>query len=200
MDENLSWKKHLKLTENKIAKNIGLIYKAEAYLNRDSLLALYFSYIHSYINYTNLVWGNTRRTYLRKINSLQKHALRLIPNKNRFSHSKELFESCEILIVYKLNLLNTAVFMHKIKNRTALSLFLEIFQQPSHSYSTHFSSGNYRKPQINLRKCRFRISIRGPAIWNDLVGSTEKETQSSSHFKTKIKSKLLNFENEVTFF
>ena len=44
------------------------------------------------------------------------------------------------------------------------------------------------------------MSIRGPAIWNDLVGSTKKEIQSSSHFKNKIKSKLLNFENEVTLF
>ena len=77
--------------------------------------------------------------------------------------------------------------MHKIKNRTAPSLLLE---QPSHSYSTRFSSGNYRKPQIKLRKCRFQISIRGPAIWNDLVGSTEKEIQSSSHFKTKIKKRI----------
>ena len=65
--------------------------------------------------------------------------------------------------------------MHKIKNRTAPSLFLEKCEGPSLSYSTRFSSENYRKPQIKLRKCRFRISIRGPAIWNDLFGSTEKE-------------------------
>ena len=90
--------------------------------------------------------------------------------------------------------------MHKIKNRTSPPLFLEKFEQPSCSSPTRFSSRNYRKPQIKLRKCRFRISIRGPAIWNDLVGSTEKGIQSSSHFKTKIKSKSLNFENEVTFF
>ena len=77
--------------------------------------------------------------------------------------------------------------MHKIKNRTAPSSFLEKSEQPSHLYSTSFSSGNYRKPQIKLRKCRFRISIRGPAIWNNIVGITEKEIQSSSHFKTKIK-------------
>ena len=89
--------------------------------------------------------------------------------------------------------------MDKIKNRTVPSSYLEKFEQPCHSYSTRFSSGNYRKPQIKLRKCRFRISIRGPAIWNGLVGNTEKEIQSPSHFKTKIKSKLLNFENEVTF-
>ena len=92
---------------------MGLIYKAKPYLNKDSLLALYFSYIHSDIYYANLVWGSTNKTYLRKINSQQKHALRLIHN----NHSKELFESYEILNVYKLNLLNTAVFMHKIKKQ-----------------------------------------------------------------------------------
>ena len=200
LDENLSWKEHLNLMENKIAKNIGLIYKAKPYLNKGSLLALYLSYIHSYINYASLIWGSTYRTYLRKINSQQKPALRLIHNKNRFYHSKGLFESCETLSLYKLNLLNTVVFMHKIKKGTTPSSFLEKFEQPSHSYLTRFPSGNYRKPQIKLRKCIFRISIRGPVIWNDLVGSTGKEIQSSSHFKTKMKSKLLNFENEVTFF
>ena len=200
MGENLPWKEHLKLTENTIAKNVGLTYKSKPSLNKDSLLALYFSYIHSYINYANLVWGSTHRTYLRKVKSQEKHVLRLIHNKNRFYHSKELFESCEILSVYKLNLLNTAVFMHKIKNRTAPSSFLENLEQPSHSYSTRFPIWNYRKPQVKSRKCRFRIFIRGPEIWNDLVGGTEKEIQSSSRFKTKIKIKLFNFENEVNFF
>ena len=40
LDENLSRKEHLKLTENKVATNIGLIYKTKPYLNKDSLLAL----------------------------------------------------------------------------------------------------------------------------------------------------------------
>ena len=90
--------------------------------------------------------------------------------------------------------------MYKIKIRTASSWFLGKFEQPSHSYPTCFSKGNYRKPQIKLRKCRFWISTRGPTIWNDHVGSTEKENQSPSLFKPKIKSKLLYFENEVTYF
>ena len=54
--------------------------------------------------------------------------------------------------------------MHKIKSRTAPSQFFEEFEQPSRSCSARFSSWNYRKPQVKLRKCRFRISIRGPAI------------------------------------
>ena len=58
--------------ENKTAKNIRLIYRGKFCLNKDSLLALYFSYIQSYINCANLVWGgSTQGTFLRKINSQQ---------------------------------------------------------------------------------------------------------------------------------
>ena len=103
--------------KNKIAKFIGLIYKTKPYLDKDSLSALYFSCIHSYINYANLVWGSTNRTYLRKMNSQQKQALSLIHNKDRLYHSKELFESWEILKIYKLKLFNAAVLTHKIKKK-----------------------------------------------------------------------------------
>ena len=67
LDENLSWNEHLKYTENKIAKSIGLMYKAKTFLDKDSLLSLYFSYIHSYINYANLAWASTHKTNLKKM-------------------------------------------------------------------------------------------------------------------------------------
>ena len=54
LDDNLSWKEHIKYLENKIAKNIGLLYRAKPFLNKEYLLALYYSYIHSYLNYANL--------------------------------------------------------------------------------------------------------------------------------------------------
>ena len=54
LDDNLSWKEHIKCLENKIAKNIGLMYRAKPFLDKESLLALYYSYIHSYLNNANL--------------------------------------------------------------------------------------------------------------------------------------------------
>ena len=125
MDENPSWTEHLKYTENKIAKSIGLMYKAKPFLDKDFLLSLYFSYIHSYTNYDNLAWANTRKTNLKKIHSKQKHDLRILYNKDRYNHTKELFSSWNVLNVYKLNLLNTSIFMQKIKNGTALQLFIQ---------------------------------------------------------------------------
>ena len=66
LDENLCWKEHIKYIENKIAKNIGLLYKAKPCIDKHSLLSLYHSYIHSYINYGNITWGSTARSNLEK--------------------------------------------------------------------------------------------------------------------------------------
>ena len=59
LDENLSWKTHIKYIENKISKNIGILFKARPFLNKKSLLSLYYLYIHSYINYGSVSWGST---------------------------------------------------------------------------------------------------------------------------------------------
>ena len=100
-------------------------YKVKTFLDKDFLLSPYFSYIHSYTNYGNLAWANTHKTNLKKIHSKQKHVLRILYNKDRYNHTKELFSSWNVLNVYKLNLLNTSIFMHKIKNGTALQLFIQ---------------------------------------------------------------------------
>ena len=64
LDENLNWKEHIKYIENKIAKNLGLLYKARPFLDRNALLALYYSYIQTYISYANIAWGSTCRKNL----------------------------------------------------------------------------------------------------------------------------------------
>ena len=48
LDGNLSWKDHIKYIENKVAKNIGLLYRAKLFLDKNSLLTLYYSCIHTY--------------------------------------------------------------------------------------------------------------------------------------------------------
>ena len=132
------------------------MYKAKPFLYKDSLLSLYFSYIHSYINYGNLAWASTHKTNFKKIHSQQKHALKIVYNKDRYYHTKELFGSCNILNVYKLNLLNTSIFMHKIKNGTVPAAFHTTFKMPSHSYLTRLLSVNCSKPKLGYAKAGFR--------------------------------------------
>ena len=47
LDENLTWKDHIRYLENKIAKNIGLLFRSKPYLTKKCLLSLYYSYFHT---------------------------------------------------------------------------------------------------------------------------------------------------------
>ena len=60
------------------------MYKDKPFLDKDSLLSLYLSYIHWYIIYANLAWVSTHKTNLKKIHSQQEHALRIVYNKDRY--------------------------------------------------------------------------------------------------------------------
>ena len=42
---------------NKISQSLGLLWKEKRTLNADALKCLYFSFIHSYLNYGNIVWA-----------------------------------------------------------------------------------------------------------------------------------------------
>ena len=81
----------MKYIENKIPKSIELLFNAKTFLNKLSLLSLYYSYIHSYINYANVLWGSTYMTNLKTLPSQQKHAMCIICNKgNSYSSRTKL--------------------------------------------------------------------------------------------------------------
>ena len=114
---------------------------------------------------------STHRTYLRKLNSQQKHFLRLIPNKNRFYHSEKLFESREIVNVYKLNLLNAAVFMHKIETRTARSHSLKkltsLLIHIQHAFQVE-TAENHKSSYVNVDfKFPFEVQQFG-TTWSEV--------------------------------
>ena len=67
LDENILWKDNIKTTEKKLAKNIGLLYRAKPPLDETSLKTIYFSYIHSYLNYANIAWASTHITQLKPL-------------------------------------------------------------------------------------------------------------------------------------
>ena len=66
--------------------------------------------------------GEVLKTNLTKLSSQQKHAVRIICNKGKFEHTKQLFQSNKILNVYKLNILNFATFMYKVNEKISFKV------------------------------------------------------------------------------
>ena len=114
LDENLTWRKHIELIENKVSKNLGILYKVKSLLNQECLKSIYFSFIHSYINYANIAWSSTNRSKLVKLFNKQKHASRLILHEDRYTSAKPLMQQLKVLNIYQINIFQILLFMLKV--------------------------------------------------------------------------------------
>ena len=113
------------------------------------------------------------------------------------------FGKCSYYIkhyLYRLATLSIAVFMHRVHTKTSHPVFAGSIQRISHLYSTRSSTLNFSKPKLKLTKTRCRISIRDPAIWNNFVKDCLKSIEKNLFFEVNMKSKLLNFDNEISYF
>ena len=97
IDENLSWKFQIDNVSTKFSKSIGIICKSRNILNKALMKQIYFSSIHSYLNYGNIAWASTHKTKLAGLCRRHKHAVSVINFKDRFTHSKPLFQEMSIL-------------------------------------------------------------------------------------------------------
>jgi len=78
IDEDLSWKQHTTHISLKISKSIGIIYRVKSMLSCDLLKTLYYSLIHPYLQYCNIIWGTTSKLALYQLICLQKRAYQFL--------------------------------------------------------------------------------------------------------------------------
>ena len=200
LDEHLTWKKYIQLIENKVSKNVGVLYKASKLINSKYLQSINFSFITSYINYAYIAWASTNKNNLKKLFGKQKQAARIIFNQDRFRHARPLLKTLNALNVYQINLLQVHLFMHKIKTNPSPRIFIHQFQTINHKYATQYSRNNFKEPKRETNYAKYCIHARGPVIWNSFLNETEKNILSQHFFKRKIKEKIFEFEEELSYF
>ena len=140
LDEHLSWKNHISVIENKVWKNIGILHKVKNIFSRGGLKTLYFSFVHSYLNYGNIAWGSTTKTKLKKLASKWRQTIRVI---YPAGYTREKMEEMKVLNIYKLNIYQVLTFMFKTKRDNVHAAFWNDFPEISHYYPTGFSQTNF---------------------------------------------------------
>ena len=80
LDNKLNWKAHLNELSKKLSRAVGLIYKIRHLCPTSVLRSLYYSLFHSHMSYGLVLWGwgTAKQSYIDKIRSLQKQALKAI--------------------------------------------------------------------------------------------------------------------------
>ena len=135
INENISWKAHINKISTKISKSFGILYRRRLIIPRKQLNQLYFSFVHSYLNYANIAWGSTQKTKLSTLYRQQKHTIRLLSFKEQFTHSRPLLKEIGALNIYGINIFNILSLMFKCKNKTCSKTFENLFTlKPKNRY------------------------------------------------------------------
>ena len=145
------------------------MFKSRNSLSKKLMKQLYFSFIHGYLNYVNIAWASTNKSNLISLYRHQKHAIRIIYDKDRFAHTKPLFKYAKALTVYEINLIQILHLMLKCKDKTTPFVFHNSQTlKPPNKYS--FGTDNLLF--ISLKRTKFGqfcISFLGPYLWNKIL-------------------------------
>ena len=71
LDNQLLFKQHIKMLESKLSGYVGILFKLKSFLPKYILSKIYYAFIHSYLNYGQIIWGATSASNLSKLCRIQ---------------------------------------------------------------------------------------------------------------------------------
>ena len=188
LDNELNWKKHIGLVENKVSKGIGILYKMKDKLDNKSLYMLYSTLILPYINYCSEIWGNTCASRLEKLVCLQKKALRIVDGKRYKDHTNPIFVSYNCLKLKDIVELKTCTHVYKADKGLLPHNVQKRFSgvKQIHSHNTRQVNNLF---SISSKKHvkKMCLSIHGVEIYNSLSDHI-KTAKSVLNFKRRFKN------------
>ena len=126
---------------------------------------MYFSMVHSHLNYGLFAWGFDSK----RIIKLQKRCVRIITRSTYSAHTQPLMKKLNILSVPDILLLNSMKFYYKYKHNEVLDCFTSFnlhTQGSTHDYNTHHRD--------DIRTNRVRINLTEKCLRNYLQKTRAK--------------------------
>ena len=164
LDKHLNFKQHISKILFKISKTVGVMNKLKHFLPSVTLLTIYQSLIMPHLNYGILVWGSQHR----KLEKVQKRAVRVIVNGRYNSHTEPIFKNLQLLKLHDLCALNDLKFCYKYLNGMLPSYFTSMFVRHSehHSVATRFAN-NFQIPLVRHSFAQNSIRYKIPVAYNN---------------------------------
>ena len=122
--------------------------------------------------YGLVVWGSTFPSYLKKLNSIQNKAVKLIGGGNYLDRVTPYYSKLNILKLPDLSKLETAKFVYGFMHNTLPQSFSDFFDKVSEiSGRTTRTSGNRHSlyiPRYDTNRLQRSIKYQGVKIWNTI--------------------------------
>ena len=71
VDYTLTWSNHIDYISGKVKRGVGIIKGTNRYLDSNSLLMPYSTFVKTHVRYCNVIWGKCNETLIDKLHLLQ---------------------------------------------------------------------------------------------------------------------------------
>ena len=195
IDEELSWRKHYNYIANKLSKATGILCRIRHYIDKKTLINLYYSFVYPYLKYGITAWGNQTKSILRKLQIIQNKIIRIMDFKILKDCVKmiSMYKSMKILQIQDIYELEMAKFMHSFHHKRLPSVFDNYFKYLSlqHHYITRSTSNkNLYLQRMKTHRGLTSFSYNGIKIWNKIPINIKLLSKYS--FNRRIKLMLIN--------
>ena len=196
LDDKLCWKPHINYLCTKMSKSIGILAKTKYILNLKALHTLYCTLILPYLSYCVEVWGNTYKSSLKKLCTLQKRSIRIIHNVGYLDHTNSLFLQSHILKFTDLVNFRSMQMVFKARNYLLPRNLQKMFKDKEVGRYNLRTKEDLEQPFVRTNQKHMCISVSGVHLWNELQEEIRKSS-SLTQFKNKYKFFIFNkYRNE----
>ena len=128
IDSALSYDEHITKLSLSCLYKLFRINRIKHLLDRRTLITVINAFVFSRLFYCSTVWGNTSEKNVKKLQSIQNFACRIILDLKKYDHVSVALESLGWLSVHNKLLLNTVTMVHKCRNNLAPPYLSALFK------------------------------------------------------------------------
>ena len=120
IDRALKWNLQIENVIKKLASAARSLCKIRHYVDRQTLIDLYYTFAYPHLKYGVLAWGNADKVLMQKITVMQNRIIRIINFKLLKDHDKMsvLYKAMNILQALDIFKLEVGKFMHSFLYQT----------------------------------------------------------------------------------
>lgn len=191
LDSYLTFNSQITNLVSSCMAKLGQISRARFMFDRQTLIKIINSLVMTKLTYCSIVWSNTSRQNIKKLQLVQNFAARIVTNKRKYDHITPVLKSLEWLPIALLLDYKIIIMTFKCLNNLAPTYLCEKFVKRSaiHNRNTRHND-DLEIPKCKTSSGQKSFHYRATKLWNDLSPSL-KDTSELSIFKHNLKHYLL---------
>ncbi len=192
LDSNLKYNEHIQRLSSSCISKLCQINRVKNLFNQSTLTSIINALVMSKIYYWSSIWSNTSEENIKKIQLIQNYAARVIAgNVGKYDHVSPVLKELGWLPIKEHLQYRDAVLVHKCMYNQAPSYLSQKFIKRNQIHDRETRSQNeLDTPKYRTATGQRTFKYRGTKIWNALDGEL-KSTANLKHFKSKLKTRLL---------